>query len=88
MQKLINLMAVIGFTVSGATVGVATWGYMNRETFVQQLVETLCMQLEPLLQESIKKTLPTPPTSSVLITRSSSPAIAPSSLSLSQLVAS
>jgi hypothetical protein len=66
MQKLINLMAVIGFTVSGATVGVATWGYMNRETFVQQLVETLCMQLEPLLQESIKKTLPTqtvlPPT--------------------------
>lgn len=58
MQKLINLMAVIGFAVSGATVSVATWGYMNRATFVQQLVETLCMQLEPLLEESIKKTLP------------------------------
>lgn len=58
MQKLINVMAVLGFTVSGLTVVGATYAYANRETFVQQLVEALCMQLEPLLEESIKKTLP------------------------------
>lgn len=58
MQKLVNFMAVIGFLVSIGTIGVGSWAYMNRATFVQQLVETLCMQLEPLLKESVREIIP------------------------------